>query len=385
MDTGVGGFARGVQAGDGSVSPEIGFHPTHHVVSGGADGGHVGGEIEAVAEAGGVDARETLLEKFGGFVGHVEIHVFGLCAMHFGDDGAGDDIARGEFLGFGVTLHEAFEQNVAEDAAFAAKSFGKKKARRAFDCEGGGMELHELHVGEDGAGFVGDGQAVAGGDFWIGGFAIDLTEAAGREEYGAGTEFVERAIGFVDEADADGAAVFEDEAGGERVGAQVEMGNGVRAGEKSAADFAAGGIAVGVEDAGAAVSGFAGEGELGAGAIEFGAPFDELGDVLGTFFDEESDCFGAAKAVTGVESVLLVKADFVFVAECDGNTALRPGRGGIAEIGFGEDQDTARGAEFDGGAQTGNAGADDGIVSLIGLCGGSHGESLRGWKYGSRF
>ena len=61
MDTGVGGFSRGVEAGDGSVSPEVGFNSAHHIVSSRADWRHIGGEIEPVAETGGVDTRETFL------------------------------------------------------------------------------------------------------------------------------------------------------------------------------------------------------------------------------------------------------------------------------------------------------------------------------------
>ena len=78
------------------------------------------------------------------------------------------------------------------------------------------------------------------------------------------------------------------------------------------------------------VRGFAGESELGASAIEFGAPFDELSDVLGTFFDEQGHGFVAAEAISGGEGVLLVQADFVFVAEGHGDAALGPGSGGIA-------------------------------------------------------
>ena len=129
---------------------------------------------------------------------------------------------------------------------------------------------------------------------------------------------------------------------------------------------------MGVENAGTAVRGFAGEGELGAGAIEFGAPFDELGNVLWAFFDQERDGFMAAKAITCIKSVLLVQADFVFVTESDSDAALRPGGGGIAEIGFGENQHAAGGAEFDGRAQSGDAGTDYGEVDVIGLGGGIH-------------
>ena len=69
--------------------------------------------------------------------------------------------------------------------------FGEQKTRCALDGQRGGMELHEFHVGEDGAGFVSDGHAVAGGDFRIGGFAVDLAEAAGGEEHGACADFVQ--------------------------------------------------------------------------------------------------------------------------------------------------------------------------------------------------
>ena len=71
------------------------------------------------------------------------------------------------------------------------------------------MELDELEIGEDGASFVGDGHAVAGGDFGIGGLAKELAEAAGGEEDGAGADFVEGVVGFIEEADTDGAAVFQ--------------------------------------------------------------------------------------------------------------------------------------------------------------------------------
>ncbi len=191
MDSGVGSFSRGVEAGERSTSPEIRFDSTHHVVSSGADGRHVCGEIESIAEAGRVDARKALLQEFSGLGGHVEIDVFGLGAVHFADDGARHDVARSELLRFGVALHEAFEIDVAKDAAFAAQGFREKKARRAFYGESGGMELHEFHVGEDGSGFVSDGHAVACGDFGIGGFAINLAETAGGKKDGTGPNFVE--------------------------------------------------------------------------------------------------------------------------------------------------------------------------------------------------
>ena len=157
------------------------------------------------------------------------------------------------------------------------------------------------------------------------------------------------------------------------MGTHVEMRDGVGAREEGTADFAAGGIAVSVEDAGTAVSGFASEGELGTCTIEFGAPFDELRDVLGTFFDEERDGLGAAEVIAGVEGVLFVKTDFIFVGKSDGDAALRVGGGGFVEVGFGEDEDSAGLAEFNGGADTGYTGTDDKVIRLVGFGGVGHG------------
>ena len=152
----------------------------------------------------------------------------------------------------------------------------------------------------------------------------------------------------------------------------MEMRNCVGAGEQRSADFSTRGIAVGMENPGAAVCRFAGKSEFRAGTIEFRAPLDELRDVLGAFFDQKRNGFGAAQSVSGGKSVLFVQTDFIFVAERHGDAALCPRSGGIAERGFGEHQNTAGTAEFDGGAQTGDARAYDGVVGLIGLWRGCH-------------
>src|SRR2546421_2765864 len=97
-----------------------------------ADGRDVSGKIEAVAFAGGINSRKTLFEKVFRLRCHVQVNVWRVGALHFADDGAGNDVARRKFLRFVVALHEAFEIDVAQDAAFAAQRFGKKKAWRAF-------------------------------------------------------------------------------------------------------------------------------------------------------------------------------------------------------------------------------------------------------------
>src|SRR5208282_3002245 len=186
----------------------------HHEVRGGTHGSEVAGKIEAVAEAGGIDARETLFKEIPGLFGHVEIDMLAVRFVHLADDGAGDDIAGSELLSFVVALHETFEIDIAIQSDFPCEGFAEEEARSALDGKGSGMELHELHVRKDGTGFVGDGHAVTGGEIGIGGFAEELGEAAGGEENGAGAEFVEGVVSFIHEANAGGAAVFENEFGG---------------------------------------------------------------------------------------------------------------------------------------------------------------------------
>ena len=111
------------------------------------------------------------------------------------------------------------------------------------------MELHKLHVGENGAGFVRDGHAVARGDIGIGGLSIDLPKSAGGEQNRIRAEFVERAVRFVDKTNADCLSIFDDKSSGESVGAQVKMRDGIGAGKQSAADFAPGRVAVSVKNA----------------------------------------------------------------------------------------------------------------------------------------
>lgn len=130
---------------------------------------------------------------------------------------------------------------------------------------------------------------------------------------------------------------------------------------------------------------FAGEGELGAGAVKLSAPFDELGDVVGAFLDEQGHRFRAAKPVARGERVLFVESNFVFIAEGDGDSALGPGGGGVTEIGFGKDQHRAGGTEFDGGAQASDARANHDVIGAIGFGSGAHGESWRGGIWAAAF
>ncbi len=161
-----------------------------------------------------------------------------------------------------------------------------------------------------------------------------------------------------------------------------------------ARDFAAGGIAVGVQNAVAAVRPFAGEGQLAAFAVELRAPVDQLPDGRGTLFHQGVDGGAVAQAVPRVERIPLVQFHLVVVAQRDGDPALRVLRGGFVQALLGHHQHRPGRGQVDGGAQPRHAGADYQEVrmylqSTIIAAEGAHprgsgaarsGRSLRSWE-----
>ena len=81
-----GRLSRGIQTGQGSPAPQVGLHAAHHVVRRGANRRNVGRQIQTVAQARFVDSREPLLQKFLALLGHVQIDVLAVRAMHLSDD-----------------------------------------------------------------------------------------------------------------------------------------------------------------------------------------------------------------------------------------------------------------------------------------------------------
>src|SRR6266702_4088326 len=99
-------------------------------------------------------------------------------------------------------------------------------------------------------------------------------------------------------------------------------------GVQSAQDFASRGISVRVQDAVTAVRALTSKSQLGAFAVEFRAPLNQLLEALRTFFHQHFGGIGVAQPIAGVECVLEMKADLVFVAERGRNSSLRQlGRG----------------------------------------------------------
>jgi hypothetical protein len=90
-------------------------------------------------------------------------------------------------------------------------------------------------------------------------------------------------------------------------------------------------------------------------------------DSVGSVFYEYLGSYWVAEAVAGLQRVLEMEADFVFIAQCGGDATLRPLGIRVGDLALGENRYRASGSEIDGSAQAGNSGAD---YQKIGLSGG---------------
>ena len=115
-------------------------------------------------------------------VRQVEIDVRVPRLLHLADARQAHHVARGQLAARIVVGHEAVAVAIDQPGPFAARGLADQAAAAAGDVEHGGMELHELHVAQFGAGPIGHGHAVAGGHVGIGGFAIELAGPAGGQD-----------------------------------------------------------------------------------------------------------------------------------------------------------------------------------------------------------
>ena len=138
--------------------------------------------------------------------------MLGALLLHPARDALGDDVARRQLGQFVLADHEADAVGVDQVGALAAYRLGDQRLLalgvRAEE-QHGRVELHELQVGDLGAGAQGERHAVAGGDGRVGGRGEDLAHAAGGEDHRGGVhgaDAVVLALAHDVQGDARGAA-----------------------------------------------------------------------------------------------------------------------------------------------------------------------------------
>jgi hypothetical protein len=119
-----------------------------------------------------------------------------------------------------------------------------------------------------------------------------------------------------------------------------------------------------VENAVATVRAFAGESDLGSGAVELRAPLHQLLDARRALFDQHAGGLLVDQAVAGLQRVFEMKRNFVVIAERSGDSTLRILRVGFGDFTLGEAENAAGGSEFHGGAKSGNTRANNDEIGL---------------------
>ncbi len=188
------------------------------------------------------------------------------------------------------------------------------------------MELHELEVRDRRARPPRHRHAVAGRDAGIGRLAEDLAEPAAREDRRLRPDQLQpvaRVMG--DRAEHAAVAAF----GGEQIDREALLEDADRSRRlrlrlERAGQFAAGGVAVGVHDAAAAMAAFASEVDLARGVrVETHAPLDQTLEFRGSLLGQESDRLGIVEPAARLDRVERVRLGRVVWIDRGGDSALR--------------------------------------------------------------
>ena len=291
-------------------------------------------------------------------VRQIEIDVWVLRALHAAEDGLGDHVARGK-LGAGVFgEHEANTVLVAEIGALAADGLTDEIAAGAGHVEDGGVELHELHVAQLGAGAVSSGHAVAGGYGRVGRLAIDHAGAARGENRLLGPDQELVAPRPVHEG-ADAVPLMRQQVDGEGLVPESDVRDLAGAVDDGPHHFMTGGVAQGMDDAAVAVTALARQRDLAALLVEVGAPMDQVGDLLRGLAHDQFDDVAVTETCAGGDRVLDVIFKAVLGRHDAGDAALGITAVALLDVILGHHQDAQLGRRLQGGAQAGDARTDD--------------------------
>ena len=351
-------------------APQVDDDAAAGVVSRRDHGDRFAAHVDAEREASGQDVREVGFDEGRVLVADVQVDAIRAEALHLVVDGAGYDVPRGQLAARVEPVHEPAAVGQQQPAALAAHRFGDEE-RPAIRLPGrlgvvqaGGVELVELHVGDAAACPPCHGDAVAGGAVGIAGVHVDLAGAAGREHHER--RFVQLhgvALAVVDVCADDlvrRAAEFLCGDDVDRRATACDIDVGVRRGPlaQDSGDRRARGVCH-VQNASMGVAAFAGEVERAVLAVELKTEFDHVGDGCARAGDREVRDLGQAQTGAGIECVGDMRLETVVRRGYGGNAPLGPVRGPAPDGVLGDDGDTCRSGQTQGGREPGGTAADD--------------------------
>ena len=298
MDARAGGLACGVESFQIGPPAEVRRHAAHGVVRRRTHGRRLQIEIDAVREAGSVNPREAMahetLTPVRKMMRKIEVDVLRALAAHLVDDCPGDNVARRQFLQRMVALHKALALGVQQKRAFTAQRFGKQETRRTFDVQRRRMELNELQVADVSARAIGQRHAVARGYIRVRGVAEDTAHPAGRQQYGASAYLHQTPALLVRRERAAYPVVLDKQVQHARKAMELHRRKIGRLHVERARNLASRGIAVGVQDAAAAVGALASKQQVISVAVEVRAPLDQAAHLDGAFLYQDMHRFAPA-------------------------------------------------------------------------------------------
>ena len=357
VHTGARDLARCKQPGERRPAVDIRLHAPHHIVSGRTDRNPVPGQVEAGTPAGVGNQRKALVHEIGVQLleGEEDGPPGSLCLAH---DGARDTIAGRQIARRIVAGHERLPVAVQQPGAFAAKRLRQQEPRLTGNVESGRVELDELEIRDGRAGTIGHGDTIAGRHVRVGGFAVDLSGAAGREQHERRARDRQASI-VRKEAGTRRAAILDKEIDHPCVCVCDDPRQGGRARPEHAPDLAPGRI-VCVQDAARTVGPF--DGELGltiGSAVETRAPLHQLSYVAGAVFDQHADGAFVAETVAGRHRVRRMELRRIAWPDGRRDAPLRVAGVAFPRLGLGEDEDIAGSRELRRRAERSDAAADD--------------------------
>ena len=100
---------------------------------------------------------------------------------HLPYDRLADHISGRQFGSFVIFGHEPFTVAIDQMCTFTSNCLSNQRTRSTCNVKNGRMKLDELHVAQFNAGAIGKSQTIAGGNTGVGGFAENLSGAAGTQ------------------------------------------------------------------------------------------------------------------------------------------------------------------------------------------------------------
>ena len=354
MHSGARHLAHRPQPGERGPAVEAGGHPAHVVVGRRRHRDGLGPRVDAVLQAQVEHRGEAVGE--GGADGGGGVEVDAVPRLQAGPDRPSHHVARGQ-LGIGVLPdHEAASGVVHQDRPLAAQGLGEQGHGVPPAGQSGGVELHELQVGQPRSCPGGHRQAVAGHLGRVGGVGVQTADAPGGQHHRRGQG--QHLLPFRGaHRHPDHPAAVPDEVGREGVGQSLDVLGGRRRPDQGAHHLGAGGVAAGVQHPASVVAPLPAQQQAAVGpgvevhpqGLQRRHPFRGGGS-------QHLHCPRVVEAPAHRHRVGGMFPRGVVGGHRGGDAALGPRGGPAAGVALGDHQHPARG-HGQGGGQAADAGA----------------------------